>query len=109
MSLKFLQQMAEKYNLVYVKDQTSIYLEFEPNRSNSNYQVAKWYDYGRGYILFPVCIIRSDNKIATCNDQNTWVRVKTNVEFEKELIKFVANYKKTMLKQKIQTIEKDFV
>ena len=109
MSLKFLQQMAEKYNLVYVKDQTSIYLEFEPNRSNSNYQVAKWYKDKRQYIIFPVCIIRPDNKIATCNDQNTWVRVKTNVEFEKELIKFVANYKETLLQQKIKIIEKDFV
>ena len=107
--MKFLKQMAEKYNLVYVEDQNSIYLEFEPNRSNSNYQVAKWYDDERGYLLFPVCVIRVDNKIVTSNNQNTWVRVKTNVEFEKELIKFVANYKETMLKQKIQTIEKDFV
>jgi len=100
--------MAEKYNLVYVENKNSIYLEFDPNRSNSNYQVAKWYDYERGYLLFPVCRIR-DDKITTSNDQNTWVRVKTNVEFEKELIKFVANYKETMLKQKIQTIDKDFV
>ena len=109
MSLKFLQKMAEKYNLVYVEDQNSIYLEFEPNRSNSNYQVAKWYDYERWYLLFPVCRIRVDNKITTSNEEKTWVRVKTNKEFEKELIKFVANYKETLLKQKIQTIEKDFV
>ena len=109
MSLKFLKQMAEKYNLVYVKDQDSIYIEFDRGRSNSNYQVAKWNIYDKYYILFPVCIIRPDNKIATCNDQNTWVRVKTNVEFEKELIKFVANYKEAIIKQKIQTIDEDFV
>lgn len=109
MSLKFLQKMAEKYNFVYVENQNSIYLEFEPNRSNSNYQVAKWYNDERWYRLFPVCIISPDNKITTSNDENTWVRVKTDKEFEKELIKFVANYKETLLKQKIQTIEKDFV
>ena len=108
MSLKFLQKMAEKYNFVYVKDQNSIYLEFEPNRSNSNYQVAKWYNDERGYLLFSVCIIR-DDKITTSNDENTWVRVKSDKKFEKELIKFVANYKETILKLKIQTIDKDFV
>ena len=43
------------------------------------------------------------------NDEKTWVRVKTDKEFEKELIKFVANYKETIIKQKIQTIDKDFV
>lgn len=108
MSLKFLQQMAEKYNLVYVKDQDSIYIEFDKNRSNSNYQVAKCYPDRKMYLIFPVCVIRGD-KITTSNDENTWVRVKTNEEFEKELIKFVANYKETIIKQKIQTIDKDFV
>lgn len=106
--MKFLQQMAKKYNFVYVENQNSIYLEFDPNRSNSNYQVAKWYDDERGYLLFPVCIIRSD-KIVTSNEEKTWVRVKTNKNFEKELIKFVANYKETILQLKIQTIDKDFV
>lgn len=109
MSIEYLKQMADKYNFVYVENQNSIYLEFDPNRSNSNYQVAKWYDDGRGYLLFPVCIIRGDKKITTSNEEKTWVRVKTNEKFEKELIKFVANYKETLLKLKIQTIDKDFV
>lgn len=108
MSLNFLKQMAEKYNLVYVKDQDSIYIEFDRGRSNSNYQVAKYYPYERKYVVFPVCEIRGD-KIATSNNEKTWVRVKTNEAFEKELIKFVANYKETIIKQKIQTIDKDFV
>lgn len=109
MSLKFLKQMAEKYKLVYVEDQNSIYLEFVQNRSNSNYQVAKCYPDRKMYIIFPVCVIRPDGKITTSNDEKTWVRVKTNEELEKELIKFVANYKETIVKQKIQTIDKDFV
>ena len=106
--MKFLKQMADKYNLVYVKNLDSIYLEFEPNRSNSNYQVAKWFNDERGYLLFPKCLIR-DNKIMTSSDEKTWVRVNTDKEFETELIKFIANYKETILQQKIQTIEKDFV
>lgn len=109
MSLKFLKQMAKKYNLVYVEVQNSIYLEFEPNRSNSNYQVAKCYPDRKMYLIFPVCVIRPDGKITTSNDEKTWVKVKTDKEFEKELIKFVANYKETIIKQKIQTIDKDFV
>lgn len=78
MSLKFLQQMADKYNLVYVESESaknSIYIEFEPNRSNSNYQVAKWNIYDKYYVVFPVCVIRPDGKITTSNNEKTWVRV----------------------------------
>lgn len=109
MSLKFLKQMAEKYNLVYVEDQNSIYIEFDRNRSNSNYQVAKCYPDRKMYLIFPECVIRPDGKISTSNNEKTWVRVKTNEAFEKELIKFVANYKEAILQLKIQTIDKDFV
>lgn len=105
MSLKFLQQMAEKYNLVYVKDQNSIYLEFEPNRSNSNYQVVALRS--NSYRVYPVCEIKG-NEIITSNDEKTWADVNSNSMLEKYLMEFKKNYKDAQLKLKIKTIEKDF-
>lgn len=107
MSLKFLKQMAEKYNFVYIEHEKSIYLEFEQHRSNAPYQVAKWYPSTNHYIVFTKCKMIG-NQIVTSNDKSTWVNACTDTDFEKLLIKFVANYKETLLQQKIKIIEKDF-
>lgn len=105
MSLKFLKQMAEKYNFVYIDSENSIYLKFEAHRNNAPYQVVAWKnDY---YKVYPVCEING-NEIVTSNDERTWVEAKSNSMLEKYLIQFKKNYKEAQLKLKIKTIEKDF-
>lgn len=99
--------MAEKYNFVYVGSEDSIYLEFEAHRSNAPYQVAKWYPSSRHYTVFTKCKLIG-SKIFTSDEDSTWVNACTDTDFEKLLIKFIVNYKETILQQKIQKIENYF-
>lgn len=98
--------MAEKYNFVYVPFESSIYIDFK-SRNNADFQLAKWHKQRKLYTVFPKCVIY-DNSIYTSSDPNTWISVKTNKQLEKELIKFLSEYKKFKLKLKINSIEKDF-
>lgn len=106
MALKFLKNMAKKYNFVYVPFESSIYIDFKYG-NNADFQLAKWYKERKLYVVFSKCVI-FNNTIYTSADPDTWLIANTNEQLEKELIKFLSEYKKFKLKLKINSIEKDF-
>ena len=107
MAERFLKKMAKKYNFVYVPIESSIYIDFKFGKNNADFQLAKWHKQRKLYTVFHKCVI-FNNTIYTSANPDTWLCANTNEQLEKELIKFLSEYKELKLNMKINTIKKDF-
>lgn len=107
MSHKVLKEWATKYGLVYVKDERSLYIQFNPMQSNADYQVVMYNTSTKEFSIYPECVIWGKH-IFTSADQKTWIITTSVKKAEKAVIQFVDNYKKALVKQKLNKIKEDF-
>jgi hypothetical protein len=107
MSYKFLKEMAAKYGLVYVEEEKSLYIQFNPSQSNADYQVMMYDSLNREFSIYPECVIWGSH-IFTNSDRKTWITTTSVKKAEKAVIQFVDNYKKALVKQKLNKIKEDF-
>lgn len=107
MSHKVLKELAAKYGLVYVKNEKSLYIQFNPTQSNADYQVVMYDSSNREFSIYPECEIWGSH-IFTSADQKTWITTTSVKKAEKAVIQFVDNYKKALVKQKLNKIKEDF-
>lgn len=107
MSHKVLKELAAKYGLVYVKNEKSLYIQFNPTQSNADYQVMMYDSSNREFSIYPECVIWGPY-IFTSSDKKTWITTTSVKKAEKAVIQFVDNYKKALVKQKLNKIKEDF-
>ena len=72
MSHKVLKELAAKYGLVYVKNEKSLYIQFNPTQSNADYQVVMYDSSNRAFSIYPECEIWGSH-IFTSSDKNTCI------------------------------------
>ena len=107
MSQKFLKELASKYGLVYVKDESSLYIQFIVGQANADYQVVQYDSSNRKFAIYPVCEVWG-SYIFTSSDQNTWISTTSVKEVENAVIQFTKNYKEALVKQKLKKMKEDF-
>jgi hypothetical protein len=107
MSHKVLKELAAKYGLVYVKDESSLYIQFNPVGGNADYQVVQYDSSNRKFAIYPECEIWGSH-IFTSADQKTWITTTSVKKAEKAVIQFTKNYKEALVKQKLNKIKEDF-
>lgn len=107
MSHKVLKELAAKYGLVYIKKEKSLYIQFNPVESNADYQVMMYDSSNKKFSIYPECVLWG-SQIFTSSDQKTWITTTSVKKAENAVIQFVNNYKKALVKQKLNKIKEDF-
>jgi hypothetical protein len=108
MSHKFLKELAAKYRLVYVKKESSLYIQFNPVGGNANYQVVQYDSSNKKFAVYPICEVWG-NYIFTSSDIKTWIKTTSVKKVEQAVIQFTKNYKDALVKQKLTKMKEDFV
>lgn len=107
MSHKFLKELAAKYGLVYVKSESSLYIQFNPSQSNADYQVVQYDSSNKKFAVYPICEV-CGSYIFTSSDTKTWIKTTSVKKVEQAVIQFIKNYKDALVKQKLNKIKEDF-